>query len=101
MLTEQGGGVMTAVLADRRVRALTTLARTTPGMLTALALALIALGLLAGAFTALSVQARARAVDDLAVRSGPLSVAAQEIYRSLSDADATATGAFLSGGLEP
>ena len=89
------------MLADRRVRQLTTLARTTPVVLTELALALIVIGLLAGVFTALGVQSRAQAVDDLAVRSGPLSVAAEEIYRSLSDADATATGAFLSGGLEP
>jgi hypothetical protein len=55
---------------------------------------------LAGLFTALGVQGRARTLDDLAVRSGPLSIAAQDLYRSLSDADATANSAFLSGGLE-
>jgi hypothetical protein len=33
--------------------------------------------------------------------SEPLSLDAQQIYRSLSDADATAATAFLSGGLEP
>jgi hypothetical protein len=33
--------------------------------------------------------------------SEPLSLDAQQIYQSLSDADATAASAFLSGGLEP
>jgi hypothetical protein len=92
---------MTALLASRPVRAAGALARTTPGVLGAFAVALVVVGLLAGLFTALSVQGRNNALDDLAIRSGPLSAAAQEIYRSLSDADATATGAFLAGGLEP
>ncbi|MBP2330964.1 hypothetical protein JOF56_011349 [Kibdelosporangium banguiense] len=79
----------------------TALARTTPGVLGSLALLLVVVGVVAGVFSAISVQRRSTALDDLATRSGPLSVAAQEIYRSLSDADATASGAFLSGGLEP
>lgn len=92
---------MTAILRSRPVREAGALARTTPGVLTALALVLVVAALLAGLFTALSVQRRGQAIDDLAIRSGPLTAAAQEIYRSLSDADATATGAFLAGGLEP
>ena len=92
---------MTAILARRPVREATELARTTPGVLGGFLLALVLVGLLAGLFTALSVQRRAQALDDLATRSGPLTAAAQEIYRSLSDADATGTGAFLSAGLEP
>jgi hypothetical protein len=92
---------MTAILASRPVREATALARTTPGVLTAFALGLVAATLLAGLFTSLSVQRRGQAIDDLATRSGPLTAAAQEIYRSLSDADATATGSFLAGGLEP
>lgn len=83
------------------LRQVTALARTTPGVLGALALLLVVVGITAGVFSAVSVQRRAQALEDLATRSGPLSVAAQEIYRSLSDADATASGAFLSGGLEP
>nr|WP_042181070.1 hypothetical protein [Kibdelosporangium sp. MJ126-NF4]CEL14787.1 putative secreted protein [Kibdelosporangium sp. MJ126-NF4]CTQ96584.1 putative secreted protein [Kibdelosporangium sp. MJ126-NF4] len=83
------------------LRQVTELARTTPGVLGALALLLVVVGLTAGVFSAVSVQRRAQALADLATRSGPLSVAAQEIYRSLSDADATASGAFLAGGLEP
>lgn len=92
---------MTAILSSRPVREAGALARTTPGVLTALALVLVVATLLAGLFTSLSVQRRGQAIDDLAIRSGPLTAAAQEIYRSLSDADATATGAFLAGGLEP
>ncbi|ONI79341.1 hypothetical protein ALI144C_26325 [Actinosynnema sp. ALI-1.44] len=83
------------------LRQVTELTRTTPGVLGALALLLVVVGVTAGVFTAVSVQRRAQALADLATRSGPLSVAAQEIYRSLSDADATASGAFLAGGLEP
>ncbi|CAM4146612.1 hypothetical protein KIPE111705_42705 [Kibdelosporangium persicum] len=83
------------------VRQVTELARTTPGVLGALALLLVVVSVTAGVFSAISVQRRAQALADLASRSGPLSVAAQEIYRSLSDADATASGAFLAGGLEP
>ncbi|ALG07935.1 hypothetical protein [Kibdelosporangium phytohabitans] len=86
---------------SRPLRQVTELARTTPGVLGALALLLVVVGVTAGVFTAVSVQRRAQALEDLATRSGPLSVAAQEIYRSLSDADATASGAFLAGGLEP
>src|SRR5690348_2910864 len=86
---------------NRSMSQVTSLARTTPGVLGALALLVVVVGLAAGVFSAVSVQRRATALDDLAARSGPLSVAAQEIYRSLSDADATAAGAFLAGGLEP
>jgi hypothetical protein len=92
---------MTAVEADRPVRELARPGRSTPGVLGGFALVLILVALLAGALTGFGVQSRVQAVDDLAARSGPLSVAAEQIYQSLSDADATATGAFLSGGLEP
>ncbi|MTD57068.1 hypothetical protein [Amycolatopsis pithecellobii] len=92
---------MTAVLTSRPVREAAALARTTPGVLTVLALVLVLASLLAGLLTSLSVRGRSQAVDELATRSGPLTAAAQEIYRSLADADATATGAFLAGGLEP
>ncbi|MFC4857617.1 hypothetical protein [Actinophytocola glycyrrhizae] len=83
-----------------RVGELRELARTTPGVLVVLTVALVLVSLLVGLFTALNVQSRAKALDDLAARSGPLSIAAQDLYRSLSDADATANSAFLAGGLE-
>lgn len=112
-LGELGKGVAAAVTAvaetDRpsrptraeRVAELNELVRTTPGVLTLLTAALVLVSVLVGVLTAVGVQGRANALDDLTARSGPLSVAAQEIYRSLSDADATATSAFLSGGAEP
>jgi hypothetical protein len=84
-----------------RLAELNELARTTPGVLTVLATALVLFSVLIGVVTALTVQSKAQSLDDLTTRSGPLSVASQDIYRALSDADASATSAFLSGGLEP
>lgn len=98
---------MTAIAeADRtagpgRTAELRELARTTPGVLTLLTAALVLASVLVGVVTALGVQGRSDALEDLTRRSGPLSVAAQDIYRALSDADATATTAFLAGGAEP
>jgi hypothetical protein len=86
---------------DNRRERVTELARTTPGELTILAVALVLVSVLVGVLSAVVVQARSTALDDLTTSSGPLSVAAQDIYRSLSDADATATSAFLAGGEEP
>ncbi len=92
----------TAPAARRgRLGELRDLTRTTPGALIGFTAAVVLVSVLAGLFTAASVQRRAQALDDLTARSGPLSVAAQDLYRSLSDADATATSAFLAGGLEP
>lgn len=82
------------------VRRVTGLARGTPGRLTLLALLLVASTLLVGAVTAASVQRRSDALTALADRSEPLAYAAQEVYRSMADADATAASAFLSGGVE-
>ncbi|WP_306750450.1 hypothetical protein [Saccharothrix yanglingensis] len=78
----------------------TGLARSTPGRLSLLALLLIVVSLLVGAVTALSVQRRSAALEALADRSEPLAFAAQEVYRAMADADATAASAFLSGGVE-
>jgi hypothetical protein len=62
---------------------------------------LIGLGLAAGVAGVTSVQDRAALVDEVTTRDGPLVVAAQDLYRSLSDADATAASAFLTDGPEP
>ncbi|WP_163506647.1 hypothetical protein [Fodinicola acaciae] len=71
-----------------------------PVVLGGLAVALIVLSLLYGAIGLGDAQGRSQSLDQLAGSSGPLSAAAQDLYRALSDADATATGAFLAGGLE-
>lgn len=83
------------------VRRVTGLARSTPGRLSLIILVLVAASLASGALTTWSVVRQERALEDLATRSEPLSHAAQEVYRALQDADATAASAFLSGGLEP
>ncbi|MFI9007693.1 hypothetical protein ACIGNX_10735 [Actinosynnema sp. NPDC053489] len=82
------------------LRRVTGLARSTPGRLSLLALLLVAVSLLVGAVTAASVQRRSAALEALADRSEPLAFAAQEVYRAMADADATASSAFLSGGVE-
>ena len=83
------------------VRRVTGLARSTPGRLSLIILVLVAASLVSGALATWSVVRQERALEDLATRSEPLSHAAQEVYRALQDADATASSAFLSGGLEP
>jgi hypothetical protein len=83
------------------VRRVTGLARSTPGRLSLIIVVLALASLASGWLTTWSVNRQERALEDLATRSEPLSHAAQEVYRSLQDADATAASAFLSGGLEP
>ncbi|GAA3650049.1 hypothetical protein GCM10022267_40590 [Lentzea roselyniae] len=83
------------------VRRVTGLARSTPGRLSLIVVVLVLASLASGWLTTWSVSRQERALDDLATQSEPLAHAAQEVYRSLQDADATAASAFLSGGLEP
>src|SRR4029077_5307859 len=54
-----------------------------------------------GARAAGTVSQRASGANNVVGPSEPLSLDGQQIYRALSDADATAASAFLSGGLEP
>lgn len=83
------------------MRNLTRTAGTTPGKLGGIALGLVVLSLLTGVVAAFTLQYKQDTIDDLANHREPLSAAAQQLYRSLSDADATASAAFLSGGVEP
>jgi hypothetical protein len=73
----------------------------TPGRLTLLMVALAVLGLAAGLAAVIGVSQRSSGIDSVVNRSGPLTVATQDLYRSLSDADAVAASAFLSNGQEP
>src|SRR6266508_1665081 len=84
-----------------RGRRLVARARSTPGRLTSLTLALLAIGLATGVAGLVGSVQRSSLVDEVRTRSGPLAVQAQELYRSLSDADAAAASGFLSGGVEP
>jgi hypothetical protein len=74
---------------------------TAPARLRLLLIALVALSVAWGVAAAWTVAQHASAAGRVATTSEPLSVDAQRIYRALSDADATAAAAFLSGGLEP
>jgi hypothetical protein len=80
---------------------LTDRTRSTPGRLTLLMVALSVLAIGAGLAAVIGVAQRSSRIDSVINRSGPLTVAAQDLYRSLSDADAIAANAFLSNGQEP
>jgi hypothetical protein len=70
-------------------------------MLRLLLVVLVVLSLAWGVLATLTANQHASAASDVVASSEPLTLDAQQIYRSLSDADATAASAFLAGGLEP
>jgi hypothetical protein len=84
--------------AVRRVR---RSAASTPGRLFVIGVALVVLSLLTGLVGALGLQQKQATIDNLIEHREPVAAASQQIYRSLSDADATAASAFLSGGTPP
>lgn len=75
--------------------------RTTPGRLSVMGSGLVLLALLTGLVGTLMVQGKQSTISDLTEYREPLTAASQEVYRSLSDADATAASAFLVTGTEP
>lgn len=93
----------TAAAPVRQVRGVRVrlTAATTHAKLRLLLLAVLALTVLWGGVAAWSVASQASAAGNVRAVSEPLSLDAQRIYRSLSDADATEAAAFLSGGQEP
>ncbi|MBO8184998.1 hypothetical protein JW592_05880 [Streptomyces sp. DW4-2] len=82
----------------QRVR---TAASTEPGRLRAIGAVLAALLVLFGAVSAWQVSERVTAADAVVDHSQPLSADAAHIYRSLADADTSASSGFLAGGDEP
>jgi hypothetical protein len=76
-------------------------AGTTPGRFGLAMVGLVVLSLLTGVIGLLAVQGKSSTLDDLTTHREPFSAAAQQMYRSLSDADATAASAFLSSAVEP
>ena len=62
---------------------------------------LLVVSLAWGAVAAWTVAQHASAAGNVVTVSEPLSLDAEQIYRSLSAADATEAAAFLTGGLEP
>ncbi|MGW5254079.1 hypothetical protein ACWERW_13845 [Streptomyces sp. NPDC004012] len=81
-----------------RLRAATT---TEPGRLRVIGAVLAVLVVAFGAVTAWQMTDRSNAADDVLHSSQPLSASAADIYRSLADANTTASSGFLSGGQEP
>jgi hypothetical protein len=76
-------------------------AGTTPGRLSLTMVGLVVLSLLTGVIGLLSIQGKASTLSDLTANREPFAAAAQQMYRSLSDADATVAGAFLSSAVQP
>jgi hypothetical protein len=76
-------------------------AASTPGRLFVLGVGLVVLALLTGVVGAVAMQQKLRTTDNLVTHREPVAAASQQIYRSLSDADATAASAFLAGGTPP
>jgi hypothetical protein len=73
----------------------------TPGRLFLVGVGLVVLALLTGMVGALAMQQKQSTIDNLISQREPVAAASQQIYRSLSDADATAASAFLAGGTIP
>jgi hypothetical protein len=80
-----------------RLRAAAT---TEPGRLRIIGAVLALLVVAFGAVTAWQTTERSAAADDVLNNSQPLSSAAADIYRSLADANTTASSGFLAGGQE-
>jgi hypothetical protein len=90
-----------AALSDAPKQARTRLAdalRRTPGWLSWMLVALLVLSLCFGVFGALTVTGKRSTLADLTAHQQPVTAAAQQIYRSLSEADATEASGFLAGG---
>jgi hypothetical protein len=86
----------------RRTAEVRELARgTRVGRLASAAAATLVLVLVAGALALVATLHTQAASEDVTTRSGPLTAAAQELYRALSDADASAGQGFLLGAGEP
>ena len=92
-----GAQTRTAALWQRlRRRAITT-----PGKLALVSMLVVAGALCFGVVATLAERSRADAARAARTQSEPLLVKAVTLYNSLSDANATATTTFLTGGLEP
>ncbi len=90
-----------AALSDAPKQARSRLAdtlRRTPGWLSWMLVALVILSVLLGVFGALTVTGKRSTLTDLSTHRQPVTAAAQQIYRSLSEADAAAAAGFLTSG---
>ena len=97
LVARPGAQTRTAALWQRlRQRAMTT-----PGKLALVSTVVVVGALCFGLVATLAVHSRGRAAHAARTQTEPLLVQAVTLYDSLSDANATATTTFLTGGLEP
>lgn len=96
-----GAAVPTAAPPADLAAGLRRTANTTPGRLSIAMVGLVVLSLLTGVIGLTSFTGRSSTITDLLTHREPVSAAAQQIYRSLSDADATAADAFLTSAVVP
>lgn len=97
----RSGLVSLLALPGQGMRSVIKASATTPGRLSLIAVGLVALALLTGLAGTIMAQTKRDVTTDLLERREPLVASAQQVYRALSDADATAASAFLSAGREP
>lgn len=97
----RSGLVSLAALPGQGVRKVIRSSGTTPGQLLLIAVSLVTLSLLVGLAGAAMADSKSDTMTNLTDRREPFAAAAQHVYRSLSDADATAAIGFLSTGDEP
>jgi hypothetical protein len=99
-IPHQRGSTKDPSTTGRRGRLRATVA-STPGRFATAMIVILLIGLGYGTAALIGAVQRDGAVHRMRTTSGPLTVSAQSLYRSLYDADATAAAAFLSGGAEP
>ncbi|WP_319447257.1 MULTISPECIES: hypothetical protein [unclassified Mycobacterium] len=75
-------------------------ARTTPGLVGLVAVIVAACCVIAGVVCAAQLNGRIAERNDVLGRSEPFAYSAQKLYAALSAADAAASSAYLSGGLQ-
>jgi hypothetical protein len=97
----------TGVEPERRARAAPVLAfvrerlTTTPGRLVLASILILIGAVVCGAVATSAERSRDRAAEAVRNQTEPLLAEAVTLYTALSDANATATTTFLTGGLEP
>lgn len=87
--------------AGARLRPLSGWFTTTPARLRLASMALVAGLALAAIVAASALGARRSAASGVGLEAAPLLVATEDLYGSLADADAAASGTYLHAGLEP
>ena len=93
-------GSPVAVDARSSAASVRRLARTTPGVIGIIALAVAAVCVIAGLVCGAQLNGRIDERNAVLTHSEPFAYAAQNLYAALSAADAAAASAFLSGGIE-